>query len=261
MIQDRPLTDKHAIVTGGGRGIGAAIGWELGRLGASLTLLGRDLQALQDTARDLMDEHAVEVLTIRCDVADAGSVAEAFACSRERYPSPAVLINNAGMAAGGSFLEISRESWDQVIAVNLTGAMLCTREVLPTMLEAGSGRIVNIASTAALRGYRGVSAYVAAKHGLLGLTRALAQEVARRGVTVNAVCPGYTETGMVRQALDALTADGRSEADARQVLLRGKPLGRLITPEEVASTVGWLCTPAASGITGEAIVVAGGEVV
>ena len=261
-MSEATLRGRHAIVTGGNRGIGAAIADELARQGATLTLMGRDGSALDRQAARLGEQHGADVIAVRCDVADRHAVADAFAASRARWPTPAILVNNAGIAPSGGFLETTPETWEQVLAVNLTGAMLCIREVLPAMLEAGNGRIVNVASTAALRGYRGVSAYVASKHGLLGLTRALAQETARHGITVNAVCPGYTdETGMVQQALTAVReGSGRSDDDARKVLLRGKPLGRLIRPDEVAAAVGWLCGPAASGVTGEAIVVAGGEV-
>lgn len=259
-MTDRPLAGRHAIVTGGARGIGAAISARLAAGGMTLTLMGRDADALASHARDLMDEHSVEVQCVRCDVADEASVRSAFAEARARYPRPFALINNAGQAGAASALETSRELWDRMLAVNLTGTMLCMQQVLAPMLAAGEGRIVNVASTAGLRGYAGVSAYVASKHGVIGLTRSVSSEVAARGITVNAVCPGYVEdTPMYRQAMEAIMAKGKTEAEARHTMLRGKPLGRLVTAAEVASTVAWLVSPAASGITGQAIVVAGGE--
>jgi NAD(P)-dependent dehydrogenase (short-subunit alcohol dehydrogenase family) len=193
-------------------------------------------------------------------VTDAGVVTEAFARARARFGDAHVLVNNAGQAEGALFTETSSELWDRMLAVNLTGAYLCTRQVLPAMLAASDGRVVNVASTAGLRGYGRMAAYCAAKHGLVGLTRALAVETARRGVTVNAVCPAYTDTEMAKRAVDNLVAArGVTPEDALKMLTRG-PLGRLIQPEEVASAVGWLCSPSASAMTGQSIAVAGGEV-
>lgn len=255
------LKGRHAIVTGGARGIGASISAGLAAEGMTLSLMGRDAEALAAHARDLMDEYAVEVQCVRCDVSDTGSVERAFAESRERYPAPWALVNNAGQAIAATALETSRGQWDELLAVNLTGAFLCAQQVLPPMIAAGAGRIVNVASIAALRGLAGAAAYTVSKHGVLGLTRALAAEVGRQGITVNAVCPGYVEdTAMLRQAIAAITASGKSEAEARRVLLRGKPLGRLVTAAEVTATVAWLLSPAASAITGQAVPVAGGEI-
>jgi NAD(P)-dependent dehydrogenase (short-subunit alcohol dehydrogenase family) len=257
---DRSLAGRHAIVTGGGRGIGAAIGAELARQGATLTLMGRDVEALEARARDLMDEHAVEVLAVRCDVSDPASVAEAFRCSAERWPTPWALVNNAGLGIAAPVQEITLEAWERVLAVNLTGPLLCIQQVLPAMRAAGGGRIVTIASTAALKGYTNVAAYTASKHGALGLVRALALETAKEGITVNAVCPGYTETDMAHAAIDNVVArTGRTAEEARRLLVRHNPRGTLIQPVEVASAVAWLCSPGASAVTGQALVVAGGE--
>lgn len=255
------LQGKHAVITGGGRGIGAAIAHELARLGATLTLLGRDADALAATARSIRVHGAQNVQTQLCDVTDVDSIARAFAFARERAGDPYILINNAGQADGAPFLETSRALWDRMITVNLTGTFLCTQEALGPMLEAGAGRVVNLASTAGLKGYARVTAYSASKHGVIGFTRALGVEIARSGVTVNAVCPAYTETAMAERTITAIAQGSKvSRETARQKLERLIPIGRLIRPEEVAATVGWLCSPDAAAITGQAIAVAGGEV-
>jgi NAD(P)-dependent dehydrogenase (short-subunit alcohol dehydrogenase family) len=257
---DRPLAGRHAVVTGAGRGIGAAIADELARLGAALTLMGRGADALRARAARLRDEHGARAAAVPCDVADQASVERAFAQASEAFGAPYALVNNAGQSAAVPFVDTERGTWDAMLAVNLTGAYLCTRQVLPAMLAARAGRVVNVASTAGLKGYRGVAAYCAAKHGLVGLTRALALETARQGVTVNAVCPGYTDTGMARDAVRNLVDGGRTPDEARALLVRGIPRGVLTRPEEVAAAVGWLCTPAAAAVTGTALPVAGGEV-
>jgi NAD(P)-dependent dehydrogenase (short-subunit alcohol dehydrogenase family) len=261
MARDPYLRGRHAIVTGGGRGIGAAIATELARLGARVTLMGRDSASLKQHAEALRRDFGTEVAAVPCDVADAEIVAKAFATARARFGDAHVLVNNAGQAEGALFTETSPELWSRMLAVNLTGAYLCTREALPAMLAASDGRVVNVASTAGLRGYGRMSAYCAAKHGLIGLTRALAVETAKRGVTVNAVCPGYTDTDMARRAVDNLVAArGIAPEEALQMLTRANPLRRLIEPEEVATVVGWLCSPDAAAMTGQSIAVAGGEV-
>lgn len=259
-MSGRYLEGKLAVVTGGGRGIGAAIADELARRGASVALLGRSVEELEAKAREIRDAHSVPAIAIGCDVADEASVGEAFAAVRGQLGDPAVLVNNAGQSAGVAFAETTREVWDRMIAVNLTGTFLCTREVVPAMVEARAGQIINVASTAGLKGYSHTAAYCAAKHGVVGLTRALAMETAKQGITVNAVCPGYTDTDMARSAIDNLVRAGRSEEDAMNAITRVMPIGRLIRPEEVASAVGWLCAPEAAAVTGQCIGVAGGEV-
>lgn len=261
MSADRYLLGRHAVVTGGGRGIGAAIADELGRLGADLTLLGRDTTRITTHAALLRERHGIRALAIACDVADEASVTGAFGAAREAMGDAHILVNNAGQAAAADLADTSRETWDRMLAVNLTGTFLCTREVLPAMTAAGDGRIVNVASTAGLRGYPKTAAYTAAKHGVVGLTRALALETARAGITVNAVCPSYTDTDMAAAAVDNLVrALGKTEEEARRMITRVIPRGSLIRPEEVAAAVGWLCSPAASGVTGQALAVAGGEI-
>ncbi|HEX6643088.1 MAG TPA: SDR family oxidoreductase [Gemmatimonadales bacterium] len=254
-----PLAGRHAIVTGGARGIGAAIAGELAAQGATLTLLGRDLGALNAQAVTLR-KRSPEVLAIRCDVADDASVAAAFAESRDRFPLPWLLVNNAGHASAGAFLETPSGEWARSLGVNLLGAVACIREVLPAMLEAKAGRIVNVASMAGLKGYGRVAAYAASKHAVIGLTRSLAVEVRRRGVTVNAVCPGYTETDMAALAEQNIVAGlGRTPAEARAMVIRDNPRGTIIRPEEVARVVAWLAAPSADAINGRAIPVSGGE--
>ena len=257
----RYLQGKHAVVTGGGRGIGAAIAAELVRLGANVTLMGRDLAALEERASELQKHDGASVAAITCDVANPIEVQASFARARERFGDAHVLVNNAGQAEAALFTETTLELWERILGVNLTGAFLCTGAVLPAMLAARDGRVINIASTAGLRGYARMSAYSASKHGLLGLTKSLAQETAKYGVTVNAVCPGYTsDTSMVQQAVDNVMAARNVSADeAMKMVTRLNPRGELIRPEEVASAVGWLCSPAAAAVNGVAIPIAGGE--
>jgi NAD(P)-dependent dehydrogenase (short-subunit alcohol dehydrogenase family) len=253
------LAGKHALVTGGARGIGAAIARQLLEHGASVSLVGRNAGALAATVAEL--RACGEVAGFTADVAQADSVTPAFEQARARFGAIAILVNNAGQAVSAPFLKTDEAIWQHMLAVNLTGTFLCTREALPDMLAAGWGRVVNVASTAGLTGYGYVAAYCAAKHGVIGLTRSLALEVATRGVTVNAVCPGYTETDMVREAVANIVArTGRSEAQAHAELAAGNPQQRLVQPQEVASAALWLCLPAAGAMNGQALAVAGGEV-
>jgi NAD(P)-dependent dehydrogenase (short-subunit alcohol dehydrogenase family) len=257
----RFLHGRHAVVTGGGRGIGAAIAAELARLGATLTLMGRDLTALEARAATLRSGFDVPVDAVRCDVADEQAVERAFDQARSRSGDPLVLVNNAGIAEGALLRETTLAMWNRMIATNLTGTFLCSRAVLDGMLAAGWGRIVNVASVAGLQGRGRIGAYTASKHGVVGLTRSLAHEVARKGITVNAVCPAYTETEMAEQAVRSVVqGTGRSRDEARAMIERTLPIGRLVDPAEVAGLVGWLCSPAAAAVTGTAVPVAGGEV-
>jgi NAD(P)-dependent dehydrogenase (short-subunit alcohol dehydrogenase family) len=250
------LDGRHAVVTGGGRGIGAAIATALSAAGARVTLMGRNEAELKAKAETLPVGQAV-----RCDVTDEVGVAAAFAEATRAFGPVVVLVNTAGAAESAPFVRTSLELLRRMLDVNLIGTFLCSRAALPDMLEAGFGRIVNVASIAGLKGAAYVSAYCAAKHGVVGLTRALALETATKGITVNAVCPSYTDTDMVRDAIaNIVEKTGRSAAEAEAELVRNNPQGRLIRPEEVAATVLWLCAPGTDAITGQAIAVAGGEV-
>jgi len=253
------LDGKHALVTGGGRGIGAAIATALAAEGAVLTLAGRDRAALDAHAATLPASAQANVVI--CDVADGASVAGAFAAARTRHGEVVVLVNNAGIALSRAFGKLDPATWDAVLATNLTGTYLCCREAVPAMVDAGYGRIVNIASTAGLTGGKYIAAYAASKHGVVGLTRSLATEIAAKGVTVNAVCPGFTESSMLDRTLATIAAaTHRSEGDAAAALLARNPLERFVRPEEVASTVVWLCRPESAAVTGQAIAIDGGEV-
>jgi NAD(P)-dependent dehydrogenase (short-subunit alcohol dehydrogenase family) len=247
------LNGKHAVVTGASRGIGLAVAHALHTHGARVTLMARDAAALESAAVALGGDTAWQAV----DVTDQASVEAAFA----RAGAVDILVNNAGQAASASFARTDAALWQRMLDVNLTGAYHCIQAAAPSMLEGGWGRIVNVASTAGLTGYRYVAAYCAAKHGLVGLTRALALELASKGVTVNAVCPGYTETDIVQEAVaNIVRKTGRSAEQARAELAAANPQGRLVRPEEVAHAVAMLCMPDAAALNGQAIAVAGGEV-
>lgn len=250
------LQGLHAIVTGGGTGIGAAITRRLAQLGLRVSILGRRAAPLEALCEQIPGTAAYTA-----DIADPAAVETVFARAGDAFGPISVLVNNAGIALSSPVADTPLGDWQRQLDVNLTGAFLCIQAALPAMRAAGWGRVVNIASTAGLKGYRFVAGYCASKHGLIGLTRALALELAREGITVNAVCPGYTETDLVEDALRNIsTESGRSREEALRRLTSLNPQRRLIRPEEVADAVAWLCGPTAAAVTGQAIAVAGGEV-
>ena len=243
---------KHALVTGGGSGIGAAIARVLVDKGATVTICGRNRDRLDTAAAEL--GAAVQVV----DVTDHEQVATAFRAAASDNGPVDVLINNAGGAESMPFAKMNDDVWDRMLSVNLNGVYYCCREVIGGMLEKGGGTIVNVASIAGLHGAPYISAYCAAKHGVVGLTRALAAEFAKKNITVNAVCPGYVDTDIVQNAVDNISqATGRSKDEALAEIVKSNPQGRLITPEEVADTVVWLCRQ--PSVNGQAIVIDGGQ--
>lgn len=254
------LTGHHALVTGAGSGIGAAIAIALAQAGARVSLAGRRLAPLQDTASRCADGAACIVGGF--DVTDARAIAAGAQAAREKFGPVSILINNAGEAPSARFEKTNPDMWARVIAVDLTGVFLVTQALLPDIKSHGArGRVISIASTAGLKGYSYVSAYCAAKHGVVGFMRALAVEYARSGITFNAVCPGFTQTPMIEEAVaNIVRKTGRSEAEALAELAKSNPQGRLVQPQEVADAVLWLASPGASSITGQAISVSGGEV-
>ena len=250
--------NAHALVTGAGSGIGAATALALAQAGVRVSIAGRRMEALKRTAASLGDRVAA---VAAIDVTDEAAVSNGVARIEAEAGPIDILVNNAGAAASAPFEKTDAALWSQMLASNLSSVFLVTQAVLPGMAQRGRGRVVNVASTAGLTGYAYVSAYVAAKHGVVGLTRALALEYARRGVTVNAVCPGYTDTPLVAEAAATIVAKtGRSEDEARAALAKVNPMQRLVTPEEVADTILWLASAGASAINGQAVAVAGGEI-
>jgi NAD(P)-dependent dehydrogenase (short-subunit alcohol dehydrogenase family) len=249
-------SSRHAFVTGGGSGIGFAIARALGGAGWRVTIAGRNGERLKAAATALPGARAQVA-----DVTDADAVRAGVEAARAAFGPIQLLVNGAGGTSSAPFEKTSLVTWRATIDLNLMGAVHCTLAVLPEMKSAGWGRIVNVASTAGLVGYRYVSAYVAAKHAVVGLTKALALEVAKTGVTVNAVCPGYTDTGIIEAAVKTISARAqRSTEDALATFTSVNPQGRLVTPEEVAAAVLWLSSAEAAAVNGIALPIAGGEV-
>jgi NAD(P)-dependent dehydrogenase (short-subunit alcohol dehydrogenase family) len=250
------LTGQHALVTGGGTGIGAAIALELTRAGAAVTISGRRREPLTALAAGHPGMHIVEA-----DVTDEGAVAAMFDAARDGHGPVTIAVANAGAAESAPMSRVDLAHWQRMIDVNLTGAFLTMRSALADMRENGWGRIIAIASTAGLKGYEYAAPYCAAKHGVVGLARALALETAKDSITVNALCPGFVDTPLLDKSIETIVSKtGRSDTDARAALARANPQGRLLTPEEVASAVLWLCGEGARGVTGQAIALSGGEV-
>lgn len=253
------LAGDVALVTGAGSGIGRAIALELARAGAMVALVGRTGSKL-DATRALVEAAGGAAASFPADVTIEGEAARAVNDAVARFGSLTIVVNDAGRGASAPFAKTSLDLWNELVAVNLTGVFLVTRAALPHLLAAGRGRVVNVASVAGLRGYAYVAAYCAAKHGVIGLTRALAVEVAAKNVTVNAVCPGYVDTEMTAETIrNVALKTGKSEAEARAAIEKMSPQKRLFTPEEVAAAVAFLCGPGGAGISGQAIPVCGGE--
>jgi 3-hydroxybutyrate dehydrogenase len=245
----------HALVTGGGRGIGRAIAAQLAGAGATVTVLGRQRAAL-DEAVAAGEAHFAEI----ADVADQAALSAAVTKAAARQPID-ILIANAGIAESAPFAKSNAALFKRMMDVNFMGVVYSIQAALPSMMDRPYGRIVAVASTAGLKGYAYVSAYSAAKHAVIGLVRSLALELANTPITINAVCPGFTDTDLVAGSIDnIMKKTGRSREQAVAELARHNPQGRLVTPKEVADTVLWLCGEGASAITGQAIAVAGGEV-
>ncbi len=258
---ERPLAGQHAIVTGASKGIGAAVAARLATAGANLTLTARYPETISAYADALANEHGVAASGIAADATKPDQVAHAVQTGIAMHGAPAILVNNAGGTESAPFSEETLERWTHNLTFNLTSVFIATQAVLPAMIDAGYGRVINMASTAGLTGYAYVPAYCAAKHGVIGLTRSLALEVARKGVTVNAVCPGYTRTPMVEDAINKVAQEsGRSREETESAFARRNPQKRLIEPDEVADAVLWLALPSSSSINGQSVAVAGGEV-
>lgn len=250
------LSGRHALVTGGGRGIGRAVAAALSSAGATVTVLGRQQAALDDA---VASGHAAGAIV--ADVTNAAAI-EAGVKAAEAARGPFdILVANAGAAETAPFGKTDPEQFRRLFELNVLGIVNCAQILLPGMVARRSGRIVAVASTAGLKGYGYVSAYVTSKHAVVGLVRSLAVETAKTGVTVNAVCPSFTDTDLVRESVAAITKKtGRSEQDVVAQYVKDVPMARLIKPEEVAAAVVYLCSAEASAVTGTAMTVAGGEI-
>ena len=246
---------RHALVTGAGTGIGEAISRQLHREGHAVTLVGRRSEPLETLSQAL----GKQSFAVTGDVTDRGEIELAFEAAKTQFGDVEILVNCAGMAPTAPFHRVDFADWQRTMDVNVNGVFHCTQLALESMLENNWGRVVNIASVASLRGFPYVSGYCASKHAVLGMTRALALEVATQGITVNAVCPGYVDTDIVRNAIAGIVSKtGRTEADAMQHFTESNPQGRLVEVTEVASAVSWLCSEGAASVTGQAIAIDGG---
>lgn len=253
MAAESPLAGRHALVTGGGTGIGAAAARQLAAAGAQLSLLGRRREPLEATAE------AYGGTAIACDVTDSARIATAFDEARAANGPIDMLIVNAGIAESAPFHKMTRESWDRIMATNLTAAFSCAQLAIGDLLKSDSGRLVFVASVASLRGVPYASHYAASKHGLLGLMRSLAAEYAKTKLTVNAVCPGYVDTPMTDQSVARVSQiTGRSEGDARSAITNMNASGRLVDPRAIGNAIAMLCLPLSGDINGAAITIDGG---
>lgn len=256
------LQNKLALITGGGRGIGRAIALEFAREGASVALAARTAAEVEQVAKELKDQFQTNALAVTCDVSDSAAVNEMFAKVTEHFGrGPDILVNNAGIAESAPLTKTDDELWHRILQINLSGTFYCTRAALPQMIERGWGRVINIASIAGKTGAPYIAAYSASKHGVLGLTRSAAMELAAKGITVNAICPGYVDTEMTTRGIENITQKTRlTAAEAMESLKKMSPQNRIIAPEEVAALGLLLASEDGRGINGQAINVDGGSV-
>jgi len=253
MAQTNWLEGRHALVTGGGTGIGAAAATHLHAAGAKITVTGRRLEPLQDIAA------RVGATAVQCDVTDRARIAAAFDEGRTANGPVEILVVNAGIAESAPFHKMTRDSWDRIIATNLTAAFDCAQAAMPDLLASGNGRLVFVASVASLRDVPYAAHYAASKHGLLGLARSLAAEYAKTNLTVNAVCPGYVDTPMTDQSIARVSEiTGRSEEQSRSAITNMNASGRLVDPDGIATIILTLCLPQSRDVTGAAITIDGG---
>ncbi|HEV2883293.1 MAG TPA: SDR family NAD(P)-dependent oxidoreductase [Pyrinomonadaceae bacterium] len=256
------LENRIALITGGGRGIGRAIALAFAREGAQVAVAARSLEQIEEVAREIGEEFNTKALPVMCDVADVRSVEQTFASIKIHFGrGPEILVNNAGVAESAPFIKTDDELWRRHMVINLDGTFYCTRAALPEMIQRRWGRVINVASIAGKIGAPYIAAYTASKHGVVGLTKSVAMEIAAIGITVNAICPGYVDTDMVTRGVERITTRTGLSADAAlESLKKMSPQNRLITAEEVAELALLLASEAGRGIHGQAINIDGGTV-